>query len=417
MGKRIDALKEIFGIPKKPTARKNVVIVSSQQSYGTRPSTSFAEQVKVFEKNAIVRESVIHEAMEIIGNGFMTSFNEDYKLVLPKGENGESWNAKEAIDFWNKENNFDEIILTVAIELVAYGNSFLYVSPTGLKLIDIKSVGRALPHKTSVPIIEEYDLELTGDFYGKVLKWGEFIHFRANVTSSSNPLGTGVIAGLIESYDGVTPSFLEAYNTIMGSMIAGFRNFGQPIQVFSFPELPNEDLEGEGGVASKIRNMDYKGTRRIAVNTPAKIESNVPERVRGYDEWIKLTFDQFIMSLGNPSLKASVESGFTEASIKGSIELFQKKVQAIRRVIKRLVEKLWANVLTEYGFDSAKAQMKLSFGSDEIEWTAADLLNASNAGKISDEEFRVMAREKMHWKLEQDFKPPEKKPEGEQNGR
>lgn len=405
MTNRWNSLKEaIFGVPEEPTTKKGKVLISKMESYGSRPSSTFAAQVKVFEKDAIVRESIIHTAMEIIGGGFLTTFNEDYNVMLPKGEGEESWTAKEAIDFWNEENNFDEKALTIAIELVAYGNSFLYITPTGLKHINIEAVGRALPHKKKVPIIEEYDLELTGDFYSTTLKWGTFIHFRSNVTSSSDPLGTGVVSGLIESYDSDTPSLLEAHNAIRTSMKLGFDRFGQPNEIYSFLELDDPALEE---VEKKIKDMSHYGNR-ITVNTRADIVNSLPERVRGYDEWVKQEFDAFIMALGDPSLKASIESGFTEASIRGSIELFRKKVQSIRRVIKRLVEKLWSDVLTEYGFDPAKAQMRLDFGSDEVEWTMADLLNAVNSGKISDEEYRIMAREKAHWKLEKDFKPKEK---------
>lgn len=399
---RWQSLKEaVWGTPKPPTEKEGKVIISKIQSYGSSPSSTFKNQVEVFEKDAIVRESIIHTAMEIIGGGFFTTFNEEYSVKLPKGEDEELWTAKEAIDFWNEENNFDEKALTIAIELVAYGNSFLYITPTGLKHINIECIERAMPSKKSVPIIEEYDLKLTGDFYGeKPLKYGTFIHFRSNVTSSSEPFGTGVVAGLIESYDTDTPSLLTTHNSIRASMKAGFETFGQPIQVFAFPELQDDKLEE---VAEKVKAMSSYG-ERITVNTKADIKSNVPERVRGYDEWVKQEFDSFIMALGNPSLKASIESGFTEASIKGSIELFRKKVQSIRRVIKRIVEKLWVDVLTNYGFDSALAEMRLNFGSEEVEFTATDILNAVEKQVITKEEARVMFREKLKWKLEKGVK-------------
>jgi len=403
---RLNALKEtIFGVP-EPKGTKGKVIISKIQAYGKRPSTIFKDQVKVFEKDAIVRESIIHEAMEIIGGGFFTTMDEEYTLILPNGE-GVKWNAKEAIDYWNIENNIDERMLSVAIELVAYGNSILYITPTGLKHVNIESIGRVLPHKKNVPIIEEYDIELTGDYYGKTLKWGEFIHFRVNVTSSSDPFGTGVVVGLIESYDTNTPSLLEVRNSIRQSMKGGFERFGQPNEIWSFLELGDDKLDE---VAKDVKAMSNSGNR-ITVNTKADIVNSLPERVRGYDEWVKQMFDEFIMALGNPSLKASIESGFTEASIRGSIELFQKKVQSIRRVIKRLMERLWYDILIEYGFDPKKAKVRFNFGSEEVEFTTTDIISAFEKNVISREEARTMLREKIKWKLEQEEVTEEEEPE------
>lgn len=402
---RIQNLKE-FVLGSNPKHGK--VIISKMQAYGTRPSSTFKDMVEVFEKDAIVRESIVHMAMEVVSGGIFTTINDNYKLTLPNGD-GESWNAKEAIDYWNLTNNMDEKLLSIAIELIGYGNSFLYTTPTGLKFINIESIGRALEHKKNVPIIEEYDIELTGTYYGKKLKWGEFIHFRSNVTSSSEPFGTGVVTGLIESYDSDTPTLLEVRNSIRESMKGGFERFGQPNEVYSFPELGDEKLDK---VAKDIKAMSNKGNR-LTVNTKASIENSLPERVRGYDEWVKQMFDEFIMALGNPSLKASIESGFTEASIRGSIELFQKKVQSIRRIIKRLVEELWNNVLTEYGFDPKQAQVRLNFGSEEVEFTTVDIMNAFEKGVITREEARTMLREKIKWKLESEEIEEEPTPEPE----
>jgi hypothetical protein len=393
-------------VPETPT-KIGVAIISTYQNAGSRPSSTFSEQVKVFDKDSVVHEAVIHSAMEIIGSGIFTMFNEQYALTLPN-PNKEQWNAKNAIDFWNSENNLDEKLLTVAIELVAFGNSFWKITPSGLQVIPIKAISRALPNNKDAPITEKYDLELVGSYNPSKIKWGEFVHFRANVTSSSAPFGTGFVAGLIESYDEDTPTLLETRNTIRTALKAGFAKFGNPNEIWSFKELADEALTGEDGVAAKVKDLPDTGAR-LSVNTEASIITAQTRRDTGWDSWINQMADEFIMSLGDPSLKASIESGFTEASIKGSIELFRKKVQSFRRVIKRLVEKMWVPVLKEYGFDAVKAQVKLNFGAEEIEWVIADLLQAVTIQVISKDEARIILREKARWRLESQSAP---KPEG-----
>jgi hypothetical protein len=393
--------------PEQPT-KIGKAVISTFQSSGSSPTSTFAEQIKVFKKDSIVRESIIHTAMEIIGTGIFTSTNEKYGLVLakPKKDNEPSvqWTAKEAIDFWNQENNLDEKGLTVAIEMVAYGNSFWKITPSGLQVIPIDAISRALPNSKEKPITEAYDLELSGVYTPNKIKWGEFVHFRVNVTSSSSPFGTGIIVGLIETYDEDAPSLLDTRNTIRTALAAGFAKFGNPNEIWSFPDLSDEALGdgtsagAEGGVSKSVKDLPDTGSR-LTVNTPATITTAQTRRDTGWEAFISQMADEFIMSLGDPSLKASIESGFTEASIRGSIELFRKKILAFRRAIKRIVESMWSKVLKEYGFDPEQAQVKLNFGAEEIEWVITDLISAVEKGIVSKDEARQVLMKKVRWEL------------------
>jgi hypothetical protein len=397
----------IFG-PRLIEGKVITAVVSDMQSIGERPTSTFAEQIQVFAKNPIIRESIVHSAMEIIGNGFFTSMNPKYTTNLP-----EKGSAKDVIDYWNGLVNMDEKALTVAIEIVAYGNSFLLITPTGLQVIPLGKVIRVEPNSKDVPITEAYDLILSPTYPQPKITWGSFIHFRANVTSTSAPLGTGIISGFIESYDADTPTFLDKWNSTEKNLKAGAAKFMNPNEVWSFPEVSDEEITNSTiGLASKMNHLPESGGR-TTVNTPCTVTTSQTRRDTGWDSYIQMNFDMFIMALGNPSLKASIESGFTEASIRGSIELFRKKVQSYRRVIKRLLEKTWMTVLREYGYDPVQAQVKCNFGSDEKDWTTQDLLSAQNANIITKEEARAMLREKCHWKLEEQIPTELNRSQGE----
>jgi len=399
-------------VPETPT-KIGKAVISTYESTGSSPTSTFADQVKVFKKDSLVRESIIHEGMEIVGSGIFTSMNEKYTLVLPKpkkeGEQEIKWTAKEAIDFWNEQNSIDEKSLTWAIELVAYGLSVMKITPSGLQVIPINAIIKAVPHSKDKPITEEWDLELSSTYKPNKLLWGEFIMLRTCVTSSSNPLGTGLIAGLIEAYDEDTPTQLDVRNSKRAALNAGFAKFANPTEIFSFPDLDDIDE-----VSKKVKELPPTGSR-LTVNTAAKIESSQSRRDTGWDTWIKQSDDEFIQSLGNPILKSITESGFTEASIRGSIELFHKKVLAFRRAIKRIVEQMWAKVLREYGFDPEQAQVKLNFGAEEISWIVADLISAVEKGIISKDEARTVLQKKARWELTGSAptpKVPEPTPQG-----
>jgi len=396
--------KEANLLPETPKPRVAKALIASTESSGTTPSTSFSNQSEVFEKCPIIREMVVHSAMEIVGNGFFTTSQGDLTLKLSIDGKG-SFDAKGAVDYWNEMNDTDEKMLTAAIELVAYGNSIFYKTDNGLKSLDIKCLLRVVPSEKNVPISEKFDLQLCGKYAGKTLVWGEFVLFRANVTSSSFPLGTGVIKALMETYGDNEFSKLDIYYALENATLKGFRRFGQPVE-FIHPDTPDADMTSVNEEIKKLRD----GGGRITVNLPVSVTSNMPAKTEGYDAWLKDEADSFIMCLGDPSLKASVESGFTEASIRGSIELFRKKVNSFRRIIKRGFEQVWKQVLVNYGFDGDKSQIRLEFGADETAWTPADLLNAANNNMISPEEYRVIAKEKFHWKLEDKAPPKQESP-------
>jgi len=72
--------------------------------------------------------------------------------------------------------------------------------------------------------------------------------------------------------------------------------------------------------------------------------------------------NQNYLGLETPLAKALTTPGFTEASIRGAIELHEPVVFMTQRFIKREVEKLWRFIIAEAGYDPVKAHVRLNWG-------------------------------------------------------
>jgi hypothetical protein len=96
--------------------------------------------------------------------------------------------------------------------------------------------------------------------------------------------------------------------------------------------------------------------------------------------------------------------GFTEASANAAIDIADRLIMPIQRLIKRDVERLWSKVITAANpkLDPVKASVRLNLGAPETpEVIAADLIHAAELRLIRPEEFRKNAV-KFGWELWQE---------------
>jgi len=376
-------------------ATGHVILGQVEQSYGVRLTTSFADQLKVFNKDPVIKESITQFAQEVISTGIFTTVDEAYTATLPTGPNGIQWTAKECLDHWNKDVNLDYKTLQIAIELVAFGNS-LWHGQNGFSNIPIESIDKAEPRVKTVPIIEEYNLRLTHIFGAKVLPFGTFIHFKTSETGFA-PFGSGIILGLIAKPDNDVPSLWEIRKSTRKSMKEGFEKFSFGNELWVFDGLSDDKIEKMG---KEVTAMKSTG-QRIATNVKGDIKLSVPQRTQSYDKWIDSNHHEFLMALANPSLKLGLEQGFTKATAEAARELFEFKISSIRRIIKREIEILWITVLNGYGFDGKAVNARLHFGTPEIEYVTADLFKAVELRLITVAEARQILRDSMKWRLEE----------------
>jgi hypothetical protein len=93
--------------------------------------------------------------------------------------------------------------------------------------------------------------------------------------------------------------------------------------------------------------------------------------------------------------------GFTEASAKAAIDIADRLIMPIQRLIKRDVERLWSKVIkaASADLDPVKASVRLNWGAPETpEVIVADLIHAAELGLIRSEEFRKNVV-KFGWEL------------------
>lgn len=398
-------LKEGFFPSKKTIGDGTAVLGTVEQSYGVRLKTSFRDQLTVFNEDPVIKESVLQFAEQVVSTGIFTTLDEyDTKLPVPEDAKGYApgaqWTAKECIDNWNRANNLDGKILTIAAELDAFGNSFWNITD-GFTYIPIEAVDWAQPKTKTKPIRDEYNLKLTGYYSMKELLFGDFVHFSHN-TIGTAPFGTGILYSLIQIPQAsiltkkAVPSLYELRKAIRASMKEGFEKFSFANELWSFEGLSDTKTKEVG---EKLTKMASTG-QRIATNVKGSIGIAVPQRTATYDAWIKTMEDEFLMSLANPSLKLGLEMGFTKATAEAAQEMFESKIESLRREIRRQIEAVWIQVLTSCGFDPFKANVKLHFGSPEVEYETDDLFKAVEDQIISKEEARTILRESMKWRLE-----------------
>ncbi len=404
-------LKEGFFPIKISIGKGTAVLGTIEQTYGVRLKTSFKNQLMVFNEDPVIKESVLQFAQQVVSTGIFTT-SDDYPIELPKPSSngsGAKWTAKQCIDNWNKVNNLDGKILTIAAELDAFGNSFFNIV-NGFQYIPIQSIDWAMPSDKTIAVHTKYDLKTTGEFGMKVLPHGDFIHFVHNVIGLA-PFGSGILYSLIQIPQSsaltgkAVPSIYELRKTIRASMKEGFEKFSFGNELWSFEGVSDTKIKEIG---DKLTEMPSTG-QRVATNVKGDIKTAVPARTATYDEWIKSMSNEFLMSLANPSLKLGLEMGFTKATAEAALKMFESKIESLRREIKRAIEGIWAQVLRECGFDPDRANIKLHFGSPEVEYVTTDVFKAVEDGIISRDEARLILRESMKWRIES-VNPTEKIP-------
>lgn len=406
----LSKLRETFGAPKPSEIREGAFVISpTAQAIGIRLSTSFANQLKVFNEDPVIKESILQSAYQIVSTGFFTTYNEKYTLDLPRSAtNPQRRNAKAVIDEWCRQNDLDSKLSQIAIEMIAFGNSFWNITAGGFTNIPIESVNHAVAVEKTTPIREKYNLQLTMAYDNKILKYEEFLHFHTEAIGSE-PLGAGIILGLIATPDSVdnmdVPSIYEVRKSQRASMMEGFKKFSFGNEMWIFEGYPtgtpkDGDTAATGiyALGDQLRNMASTG-KRIATNVRGDVVLAIPQRTQSYDKWIEQNQNEFLMALGNPSLKLGLEQGFTKATAEAAKDLYEMKLAAIKRAIKRLIEGVWAKVLDNSGFDGKQADMRLNFGTQEIEYTTSDLFAAVDKQIIRTDEARHILLKNMKWDI------------------
>jgi len=373
-----------------------------KRQVGVPPRIRFEDLLHIYEGHPAVASAVNFIAWQAVGGGFYTTMNDGYD------ERRGGLTAKEYVDQWNERVGLDEMLQITAIYLVAFGNAFWHKQGNDIdqvQLIPIQSVERLIPEKTSGEAVTPWTpiraLRLTSAYGGATIPWEDIIHFRL-CPLRGDGFGTGLVHKLVQRMrvgDGETRyGYAEIIGRIENAIMRQFEKFGMPNELWIFPGV-RDDLLRE--YHARIQELPMSGARFTTNIEGARVEQIVPQRSRGFNEYLKALYDVFYLALETPLPKLFTTPGFTEASARAAVEVAERKVMALQRLIKRVVERqVWWEVLRRAGFDPARAEVRLHWGIPrKPKFETRDVLEAYRLGVIDRVEARKILAE-LGWPVQ-----------------
>ena len=374
-----------------------------QQQTGVIPKITFEKMMKVYEGHPAVASAINFLAWQTTGMGFYTSQNDEYT------ESKDGKLAKEYIDDWNEQVGLDEMLQITTIYVVGFGNAFWHKIDgdiSNLQIIPIQAVERLIPAEKLqtqrfTPWSQIQGLKLTSHYGGKIIPWDEIIHFCYKPVRMDG-FGTGILHKLCTRMlvgDGeIRYSYAEIIGKIEDSIMKQFEKFGAPNELWIFPGLTDAKLREYHG---KIQSLPRTGARFTTNIEKACVKQILAERTRGFDAYLETLYNVFYLALETPLPKLFTTPGFTEASAKAAIEVAERKVQALQRFLKRIIErKVWSEVLRKAGYDPGQASIRLYWGMpNKPEFQIKDVLEAYNLGVVNREEARKILLE-LGWPIQ-----------------
>jgi len=360
---------------------------------GEPPPVDFALLLDIYLKDPTARAAVDYLADQVVGMGFYTT------AELPE--------AEEVVDEFCERVGLDELLQITAREIIAFGNSFwLKITPErleDLRLIPITNVRRI--HREPDGAVRAYEFASGG----KLVKLTpeEVVHFKWNAVNNE-AFGSGLLRTLAEPLELQVANVSErkplyVMKALMQeALIMQLLTHSSPNQLWIFPGIPPSELDVSkpGTIAYEVANMPPWGARWVSNQKDADVKVAVPRISRGFEMHIENISDEFILGLQTPLPKLIIKRGFTEASAKAAVELVERKVMALQRFIKRVVERqVFTPLVEQAGFDPREAHVRLHWGVPERpDLKVSDILRAFELGVISREEARSMLAE-IGWKL------------------
>ena len=370
---------------------------STQKSIGLTPEVSFEKMWETYIAQPAARAAVDFRADQIVGMGFFTTMNEEYREKI------EGKTAKQYIDEFCEKIGLDQILQATAKNLVAFGNNFWWLKPKPEKIENITQIPIFHVQKITFSKNGELDkIKLSWNAQPREISMEEVIWIKTP-PYDKNHFGTGILQTLCKSLkinDGESrPGFAEIVGRIQNSITKQFEKFGGPNELWIFPDLNKRELED---YYQKIKNIPAHGSRFVTNVEKAKVQLLVPERARSFDYYIETIMNEYYLGLLTPLPKLFTAPGFTEASAKVAVKVDDRKITALQRLLKRVIErKLFNAVLSQAGYDPERANVRLNWGAPaRPEFNIADVLKAFENGVINREEARKILKN-AGWPLEE----------------
>jgi hypothetical protein len=343
-------IKEV--LTRKPTA--TLLIPGEKTATGkVFPTIDFGKLNDIHIGDPDVGTSLDYIGGQVVGRGFETSMDENYK---EKTGNGRT--AKELVDDQCQIFGLDQIIKENVVDVVGYGESFIWKgSPSKIEFLT-----RIMPAS-----IQSFDFDTANIELQKVncssrqFDVKELVRFSYN-RIGKQPLGFGVLQALgmtLTQGGEQRESFAAIKAKIQTAMVKQIKDFSSPNQLWNFPEATDDKLKD---YLAKVNSL-AEG-RRVVYNKPgASVINAVPERMRGMDLYVEKLWNTFLFALQTPVPQLFAGGQFTQASANSALGIAEVgKIDDLRRYVKRVVEQqIFAQWLIDEGLDPLKAKVRANW--------------------------------------------------------
>jgi len=361
-----------------------------QTYHGEQPAVSLRDCLQAYLKDPACKAFVDFLADQIVGMGFYTTVNPDYSKADE---------AKTIVDEFCRDVNLDGLLQIGAREIIAAGNSFWEkIEPDRLE--DVKILPLASIEKIKRDLYGNVQGYVqTAAYGGKTLPPERMIHFKWSPVNCE-PFGTGIMRPLLErlSFSGETRmSFLEMKARIEKMLPEIFEKYAGPDELWIFEGVSDERL----AEYQRLIKSKPKAGARFVYNKPADVKTVQIDPRTQFQAYLDHILDQFYLGGETPLPKLFTTPGFTEASARAAVEVAERKVMALQRFIKRVIEReLFTPLIEQAGLDPRKAECRLNWGQPSLpEINVADMLKAFELGVIGRTELRNILQ-KIGWELQ-----------------
>lgn len=165
-----------------------------------------------------------------------------------------------------------------------------------------------------------------------------------------------------------------------------FEKYAGPDELWLFPGVNAERL---AEFQRLIRSKPKAGARFICDRADADVKTVPVDPRARYEAYVDHIMNQIYLGGQTPLPKLFTSPGFTEASAKAALDMAERKVQALQRFIKRIIEReIFASIIAQAGFDPKKADCRLNWGMPERpQISAADVVRLAEVSAQSGVQF------------------------------
>jgi len=349
-------LRKIKEFYTKLRKEQGILLPAWREVYGETPTISFSDLVMAYQRDPACKAFVDFLADQAVGMGFYTTVNPEYAGAEE---------AKRVVDEFNEAVNLDGLLQIGTREVVACGNSLWEkIEPNRLeqlRILPLTSVEKIV--RGQYGNVQGY--RQTAIYGGKTLQPERITHFKWNQVNGE-AFGTGLLQSLCEtlSFNGETRmSFLEMKARIEKTMPEIFEKYAGPDELWLFPGVSSEKL---AEYQRLIKSKPKTGARFVYDRADADIKTVAVDPRARYEAYVEHILNQVYLGGQTPLPKLFTTPGFTEASAKAALSIAERKVMALQRFIKRIVERqIFAPLIQQAGLDPKKAECRLNWGLPE----------------------------------------------------